>query len=214
MYVPKDFVLDDPRRIAEVIRTHSFAALITALDGEPPQATHLPFLYDPARGPKGTLLAHMARANGHWRDLARLAGAGGEALVVFQGPHAYVSPRWYETGPAVPTWNYVAVHAYGTPRLLDDPAGVRALLERLVATHEAGAAAPWSLDGQDPGYLARMMRAIVAFEVPVARLEAKAKLSQNRPPEDRRRVVSSLFAGGEPLATEVAVWMEALASEA
>lgn len=214
MYVPDAFALDDPQRIAEVIRAHGFAVLVTALDGAPPQVTHLPFLYEPARGPKGTLLAHMARANGQWRDLARLAGAGGEALVVFQGPHAYVSPRWYASGPAVPTWNYVAVHAYGTPRLIDDPARVRALLERLVATHEAGATAPWSLKDQDAGYLARMMRAIVAFEVAVTRLEAKAKLSQNRPREDRRRVVVSLSAGGDPLAAEVAAWMRALASEA
>ncbi|MFQ5773704.1 MAG: FMN-binding negative transcriptional regulator [Kiloniellaceae bacterium] len=207
MYVPDDFALDDAAAVAEVIRRHGFAVLVTAVDGRA-VASHLPFLFDPDRGAKGTLRAHMARANPQWRDLARLGETGGEALVVFQGPHAYVSPNWYGAQPAVPTWNYVAVHAAGTPRLVEEPGQVRAMLERLVRTHEAGLSEPWSLGSQDEAFVARMMRGIVAFEIPVARLEAKAKLNQNKRPEERRGAAAGLRAGGDPLADQVAALME------
>ena len=208
MYVPKTFALTDSAVVAEVIRSHGFAPLITAVGG-PPQATHLPFLYDADRGPHGTLIAHMARANPHWRDFSRLGAEGGEALVIFQGPHVYVSPRWYTGGPAVPTWNYVTVHAYGMPRVVEEPTQVRGILERLVETHESGSPRPWSLDSQDEKFLAGMMRGIVAFEIPLARIEAKAKLNQNRPPEDRRGVVDAL-ATHDDQAKEVAALMERL----
>ena len=166
MYVPDIFALDDPQRIAEVIARFNFALLVTALPGKAsgqasgraPTATHLPFLYDAERGPHGTLIAHMAKANPHWRDFAGLAEAGGEALVVFWGPHAYVSPSWYGPGDAVPTWNYIAVHAYGTPRPIADAAEVRAMLERLVATHEAGAAAPRPSNARPTSTAARPQR--------------------------------------------------------
>ena len=209
MYVPKTFALSDGAEIAEVIRRHDFALLITAADG-PPQATHLPFLYDADRGPHGTLIAHMARANPHWHDFARIAVKGGEALVIFQGPHVYVSPNWYTGGPAVPTWNYVTVHAYGTPRIVEEPTQVHGILDRLVKTHEDGSARPWSLDSQDDKFIAGMMRGIVAFEIPVARIEAKAKLSQNRPPEDRRGVVDALTTHGDAQAKDVAALMDRL----
>jgi transcriptional regulator len=114
-------------------------------------------------------------------------------LAVFSGPHAYVSPRWYAPGPAVPTWNYVSVHVYGAPRVIAETASVRALLDTLVGEYEAGA---WSLDAQDAEYIDRMMRGIVAFEMPVTRIEGKFKLSQNRPAEDRRRVAAELAASG------------------
>ena len=216
MYVPDIFALDDPQRIAEVIARFNFALLVTALPGQAsgqasgraPTATHLPFLYDAERGPHGTLIAHMAKANPHWRDFAGLAEAGGEALVVFWGPHAYVSPSWYGPGDAVPTWNYIAVHAYGTPRPIVDAAEVRAMLERLVATHEAGAAAPWSMASNDETYTARMQRGIAAFEIPIARIEAKAKLSQNKTPEVRGRVVTALRAAGDAEAAVLADWMD------
>jgi transcriptional regulator len=118
IYVPEDFQLDDSREIARIIGGFGFALLVTASDG-PPQASHLPFLLDPDQGPKGTLLAHMARANPQWREFRGLAERGDQALVAFQGPHAYISPTWYGPGEAVPTWNYVAVHAYGTPQVID-----------------------------------------------------------------------------------------------
>ncbi len=207
MYIPQQFVLTDREDIRAVLRDYAFAVLVTAVDGAPPQATHLPFLFDAAAGPNGTLIAHMARANPHWQDLVRLHEAGGEALVIFQGPHAYVSPRWYGAGAAVPTWNYLAVHAYGTPRLLEDTARVRRLLADLTATYEAGADEPWRLDGLDESYLAANLRAIVAFEIPVARLEAKAKLNQNKRPEDRQGVIAALRDREDPLGHEVAALM-------
>ena len=208
MYVPDDFALTDPARIREVMRDHDFALLVSVAENSV-QATHLPFLYDPEAGPNGALLAHMARANPHWRDLARLAEQGGEALIVFQGPHAYVSPTWYGPGPAVPTWNYVAVHAYGAPRLIEEPARVRALLERLGAIQEAGQPTPWSLDGQDQAYIARMLRGIVAFEIRVTRFEAKAKLNQNKRPDERRGAIAGLRASGGALAEAIAPPMDA-----
>jgi len=212
LYIPKDFFLDDPARIAEVLRGHGFAVVVSALEGAPPRATHLPIMFEAGRGAKGTLVAHMARANPHWRDFATLTATGGEALVVFSGPHAYVSPSWYAGGPAVPTWNYVAVHAYGVPRLVEDPARVRTVLCELVAANESSRAAPWSLEAQDETYLARMMRAIVVFEIPIARLEAKAKLNQNKSEEDRRGVIAALREGGDSTAAALATWMDALAS--
>lgn len=214
MYVPEPFALDDPARVAEVIRGFSFALLVSARDGQAPVATHLPILHDPEAGTNGTLLGHVARANPHWRDLEALGAAGGEVMVVFAGPQAYVSPSWYAPGPAVPTWNYVAVHAYGVPRLIDDPVRGRALLDRLVATYEAGSPAPWSTATQDEKYLDRMRRGIVAFEIPIARIESKAKLSQNRDVGDRRRVVQALRAAGDEGADALAEWMEAVALSA
>ena len=137
----------------------------------------------------------MARANPQWQDFAKLADGGGEALVIFQGPHAYVSPNWYGPGAAVPTWNYVAVHAYGPPQIMDDPARVRALLDRLVRVQETDSQTPWSMASQEDEYIERMMRGIVAFEIPVTRLEAKAKLSQNKelegPPRGCRGAVGA-----------------------
>ncbi len=207
MYVPEVFALADEAYARKVIDSHGFALLVTALDG-PPQASHLPFLLAPDHGPKGTLVAHMARANPQWRDLERLSAEDGEALVIFQGPHAYVSPTWYAGDQAVPTWNYLVVHAYGVPRLIEDSVRVRAVIERLVARHEAGSAAPWRIDSQEEKYVAAMLRGIVAFEIPIARLEAKAKLNQNKAPQDREGVVAGLRESGDPYAAALAEIME------
>ena len=210
MYIPKDFALEDREAAFALMKRFDFALVVSAPGGAV-AASHLPVLLDETRGDNGTLCAHMARANPQWRDFEKLAADGGEALVVFQGPHAYVSPTWYGGHqPAVPTWNYMAVHAYGRPRIMDDPAQVRGLLERLVATQEAGLEPPWSLDGQDEAFVAGMMRGIVAFEIPIARLEAKAKLSQNRTPEQRVGVVAALEANEDPLVRELARQMRVL----
>lgn len=197
MYVPEIFRLDDAAAMGAVIRDNSFGLLVTVSAQGLPQASHLPFDYDEAAGTRGRLLGHMARANPQWRDFEALAAAGGEALVVFQGAHGYVSPSWYGGGPAVPTWNYLAVHAYGRPRVVSDPEAVHGLLERMVEQHEAGFAAPWRMDDQDPAFLSRMQRGIVAFEIEVTRLEGKAKLSQNKPEAVRRKVVAALEAEGD-----------------
>ena len=218
MYVPEAFRLDDRDRITEVMRAFDFALLVTAPGGRP-QASHLPFLYDPEplseAGPQGTLLGHMARPNPQWRDFAALAEAGQEALVIFQGPHAYISPTWYGAGPpTVPTWNYVAVHAYGLPRVIEDTAEVRMLLDRLVVTQEAGLEPAWSTATLSEKYMAGMQRGLVAFEIPVSRLEAKAKLSQNKTPAQLAAATAVLEDAEALPARQTGIWMRrALDSE-
>jgi transcriptional regulator len=203
MYIPKQFQIADTAWCHALMRAQSFAAMITADDAGAPFATHVPILVDPARGPLGTLRGHVARANPHWRYLA----AGRPSLVVFSGAHAYVSPSWYATHPSVPTWNYVAVHATGTGTLVEDPARVTALLADLVRTYESSGPTAWSLEGLPADYLAGMQRGIVAFEIPIERLEGKAKLSQNRDAVDQARTREALAAAEDPLARAVAALM-------
>ena len=187
MYVPKAFREDDVARLHGFIRAWSFALLVTDVDGVP-GATHLPFVLDTAAGPQGRLIGHVARANPHWQAFDGTR----QALAVFGGPHAYVSPTWYATSPAVPTWNYAAIHAYGRPRILEGPEAARDAVTRLVDVHDPA----WRLADQPAEFIAGMLRGIVAFEMPIARLEGKLKLSQNRPAADRPGVVQKLRAGG------------------
>jgi transcriptional regulator len=203
MYIPNSFREDDARELHELIRQYNFGILVTQHEGAP-FATHLPFLIDASRGQHGVLLAHMARANPQWRDFA----GGGEALAIFQGPHTYISPSWYEVAPSVPTWNYAVVHAYGTPRIVDDHGELYRMLQRLVHTHESPRESPWPMDLPDE-YMDRMMRAVVGFEIEITRLEGKHKLSQNRPANDRRRVTEALGASGDTLDRAVAEMMRA-----
>jgi len=203
MYIPKQFQITDTAWCHALMRAQSFAVMITADDAGVPFATHLPILVDPARGPLGTLRGHVARANPHWSYLA----AGRPTLVVFAGAHAYVSPSWYATHPSVPTWNYVAAHATGTGTLVEDPAQVTALLADLVRIYEGGGPAVWSMDGLPGDYVAGMQRGIVAFEIPIERLEGKAKLSQNRDAVDQARTREALAASDDPLARAVAALM-------
>jgi transcriptional regulator len=203
VYVPKHFDASDVAWCHAHIRREPFALLVGVDQAGAPFATHLPILLDEAPSPLGTLLGHVARPNPQWQLFAPVR----PALVVFPGAHAYVSPSLYAQHPAVPTWNYVAVHAYGVPRVIEDPARVRALLDRLVRTFEDGRPAPWRMDSLPDSYLAGMIRGIVAFEIPIDRLEGKAKLSQNRPAGDQARVRAALAAEDDPLARAVAALM-------
>ena len=203
MYVPKHFEVTDTAWCHALMGAQSFALMITADDTGAPFATHLPILVDERRGPLGTLRGHVARANPHWRYLA----AGRPTLVVFSGAHAYVSPSWYATHPAVPTWNYVAVHATGIGALVEDAERVRALLADLVHVYEGAGPGAWSFEALAEDYVAGMQRGIVAFEIPIARLEGKAKLSQNRDAVDRGRTREALAASDDPVARAVAALM-------
>lgn len=203
MYVPKHFEVTDVAWCQALMRAQSFALMMTADDTGAPFATHLPILVDERRGPLGTLRGHVARANPHWRYLA----AGRPTLVVFSGAHAYVSPSWYATHPAVPTWNYVAVHASGTGALVEDAEQVRTLLADLVRVYESPGSEAWSLEALPADYVAGMQRGIVAFEIPIARLEGKAKLSQNRDAVDQGRTREALAASDDPVARAVAALM-------
>ncbi|HEX5832058.1 MAG TPA: FMN-binding negative transcriptional regulator, partial [Gemmatimonadaceae bacterium] len=172
---------------------HPFDALVTA-SSDGLFATHLPFVLHRARGPFGTLEGHVARANPHHRQTLVAA----EALVIFQGPDAYVTPAWYATksehGRVVPTWNYVAVHAYGTPRFTSDRAFLRRHLEALTARHEAGRDHPWGIGDAPADYIDQLERAIVGVEIEITRLEGKWKMSQNRSDADIDGVVRGLAA--------------------
>ena len=203
MYVPKHFDAPDAAWCHALIARESFALLVSTGADAIPFATHLPLLLDPARGPHGTLLGHVARANPH----ARLLADAAPTLAVFQGPHAYVSPAWYSAHPSVPTWNYVAVHASGVGALVEDAARVRALLADLVRAYEGAGGTAWSLDALPEDYMAGMQRGIVAFEIPIDRLEGKAKLSQNRDAVDQGRTREALGAADDPLARAVAAMM-------
>src|SRR6266511_5872245 len=203
MYVPKSFQIEDLTELHAFMRAYSFATLVTQQQGAP-FASHLPFLLDAERGPHGTLLAHMARANPQWRDFA----AGQAALVIFQGPHAYISPSWYEVAPSVPTWNYAVVHAYGVPRIVEDRSALYQMLKTLVDTHESTFERPWPMELPED-YLDKMTHAIVGFEIAITRLEGKLKLSQNRGENDRRHVAEALAASGDPLGEGVAKMMNA-----
>lgn len=168
----------------EAIRANAFGTLVTAgADGI--EATHLPFVLARDEGPLGTLYAHVARGNDH------IARHHGEVLSIFTGPHAYISPNGYP-GKAthhreVPTWNYIAVHAYGTPETFTDPDRLLDLLSRLTdqSEHDSGQAQPWKLSDAPADYVAPMLRGIVGIRLPIARIEGKWKLGQNRPAEDR-----------------------------
>jgi transcriptional regulator len=203
VYIPEAFRETDRKAIYQLMRQNSFATLIT-INGGVPLASHLPILVDSDRGDYGTLSAHMARANPQWRDF----GNGHKALAIFQGPHAYVSPSWYETHPSVPTWNYAVVHAYGTARPIDDRSELRKLLQASVQFYESGFEKPWTFDLPEK-FVKKMMDMIVGFEIPISRIEGKFKLSQNRSPADRNRVERTLENSADPLAKAVAELMAA-----
>ena len=186
MYIPKAFREDDITTLHKFMQAYSFATLITQHEGVP-FATHLPFIVDSERGPSGMLLAHMARANPQWHDF----NAEQEVLVIFQGPHAYVSPSWYEVELSVPTWNYAVVHAYGIPRIFEDSEELYQLLKILIETHEAQFENPWPFQLPDD-YLQKMMHGIVGFEIEITRLEGKFKLSQNRTESEQEKVIAAL----------------------
>lgn len=186
MYIPPAFLVEDAGRLAAFIQRHSFATLVTH-DGTAPFAGHLPMLYRPAVDGHGTLVSHMARANPQWRHFA----TGGEILAIFHGPHGYISPSWYQTAPAVPTWNYAAVHAYGVPTVITGQEQVAALLDEMIAAYESSFERPWPGD-LPPGYRDKLAQGIVAFEIAVTRLEGKFKLGQNRPEADVRGVFDAL----------------------
>ena len=193
MYIPPSNAEHDAGVIHDFIEANPLGALVTA-SAEGLFATHLPFVLDRARGPHGTLEGHVARANPHHRQ----ALATAEALVIFTGPDAYVTPTWYpakaEHGRVVPTWNYVAVHAYGTLRFVEDRAFLRRHLEQLTERHEAGRELPWAVTDAPADYVAQLERAIVGVEIAITRLEGKWKMSQNRPAADVDGVVRGLAA--------------------
>ena len=192
MYLPKHFEETRIEVLHELIRARPLGALV-ALTASGLEANHIPFEIDPQPQPYGTLRGHVARANPIWREHSRDV----EALVIFQGAGAYISPAWYpskpESGKVVPTWNYVVVHARGALQAIDDKAWLRAFVGRLTSRHEASFPEPWKITDAPPDYLEQMLGAIVGIEMRLTSLTGKWKVSQNRSAEDRQGVVSGLL---------------------
>ena len=201
----RQFQVADAATLRALVAAQPLATLVLSHNGAQ-HVNHVPLYLDPSRGPHGTLIGHVARANGVWPLLPRTA------VAVFHGPQAYVSPSWYPSkaidGKQVPTWNYAAVHAHGTLHAVDDPVRLRAILHTLSEQHEAHRAEPWRLDDAPPDYIEKMLRAIVGIELPVERWEGVWKLSQNRTEPDRAGVVSGLRAEGMPGADALADLMQ------
>jgi transcriptional regulator len=187
VYLPSHFTETREDVLLAHIERYDFALLVTQGNGL--IASQVPFLIERRDG-KLYLLGHLARPNPQCADLA----AGAEALAVFHGPHAYVSPSWYQAGPAVPTWNYASVHVYGTAHTISDKDWLSDLLRRLSERHETREAMPWRMQDQPEAFLNGMMNGIVGFEIAISRLEGKFKLSQNRPAGDRPRIIAALEA--------------------
>ena len=207
MYIPAHFAVD-PAAVDELLAKHGAADLITLTD-DGLLATMLPFAYEPSVGEHGALYGHVARNNDQWRKPAR-----GESLAIVRGPDSYVSPSYYsakaEHGRVVPTWNYLTAHVYGQLLVHDDPTWVEDVVRRLTAKHEAarlaspGQPPAWSVDDAPRAFIEGQLRAIVGLELQITRIEAKAKLSQNRPVGDIAGIVDGLAArGDDPMATAV-----------
>jgi len=204
MYIPQHFREERLEILQALMRDYPLATLVT-LTGGALSANHIPLLLDPSQGQYGVLRGHVARSNPLWRE----AQGGGEVLAVFTGPESYVSPSWYpskgETGKAVPTWNYAAVHAWGPLGIKDDPAWLRRHVEALTDAHEGHREPRWRVGDAPEDYLAGMVKAIVGIEIPVRRLEGKWKMSQNRTPDDRGGVLRALrrTPGGDAVADQI-----------
>jgi len=194
VYIPRAFERTDPDELCAFAAAHPFAVLVSAHNGEP-FATHLPLLVE---RDTGALVGHMARANPHWTELD-----GKPVLAIFSGPHAYVSPTWYEAENVVPTWNYVAVHATGTFRVLADEADAVRVLLATVRAYEGSGEGAWAPDAEG-AFFRGLVNGIVAFRVEAARWEGKWKLSQNQPPERREKVRAALAASTSAEARAVA----------
>jgi transcriptional regulator len=197
MYQPPHFIETDPVVLQALMRAHPLALLITAGPGGL-MANPLPFQFDPARGVKGTLLAHMAKANPQWREIE----AGAPVLAVFQGENAYITPSWYqtkqETGKVVPTWNYAIVQARGTGRAIQDPEWLMEQVSSLTQQHEEKRYQQWQVSDAPEAYVAAQLKGIVGVEIEISDLNGKWKVSQNRPLADRSKVAAGLADPTEP----------------
>jgi transcriptional regulator len=195
VYVPAHFNEDRVDVLHELIRASGLATLVS-MTADGMIASHAPFMLDPDPAPYGTLVGHLAKANPH----ARLADRGVQTLVIFQGPDGYITPSYYaakkEHGKVVPTWNYTAIHAYGTLEVFDDPDRLLDIVTRLTNRHESSRTQRWAVSDAPDDFVQGMLRGIVGIAVPIARLQGKVKMSQNRPASDQAGVVDGLRLDG------------------
>ncbi|MDG4889551.1 MULTISPECIES: FMN-binding negative transcriptional regulator [unclassified Mesorhizobium] len=202
MYIPPAFRDDNRESLMATIRAARLATLVTAT-AEGPQATPLPLLLNESEGEHGTIYGHVAKANPQWR-----APVLGDGLAIFMGPDAYVTPAWYqtkqETGKVVPTWNYLAVHAYGPIEFFEDADRLLEIVTRLTNLHEGGRPSPWSVSDAPPDFIQAQLKGIVGLRMPITRLQGKRKMSQNRNAADRAGVATGLAASDRPSDRDVA----------
>lgn len=198
MYIPKHFRIDDKETIYDFIEKYSFATLFSQHNGEP-YATHLPLLLNKG---ENALYGHFALANKQWEDARQQ-----QVLAVFQGPHCYISPSWYETTKAVPTWNYVSIHIYGKIEIIEDKNRVLNSLNELVNRYETSDS-PYKYNELDPDFIEGMSKGIVAFKIDITKIEAKAKLSQNHPVKRRELVIKQLESFSDHNNKQVAALMK------
>jgi transcriptional regulator len=201
MYIPPHFAEDRLDVLHDAIRRTGLANLVT-LGPDGLMASPLPLMIDPADGPYGTLYGHLAKANPQWRTTPPV-----DALAIFMGPDAYVSPGWYatkrETGKVVPTWNYITVHAAGPVSFFEDATNLLDVVTRLTDRHEAGRADPWAVNDAPAPFVASQLKGIVGFRMPIRTLQGKWKLSQNRPAADRAGVAAGMTEDGVPMAAMI-----------
>lgn len=206
MYIPSYFTDDDLASLHGQIEATRLATLVT-FDEAGLQASHIPLLLDPSQGARGTLFGHLAKANPQWKALK----TGAEALLIFQGPDAYISPSFYaakaEHGKVVPTWNYLAVHAYGRADVFTDHERLLQVVSSLTNKHETGRAEPWAVSDAPADYIDKMLNGIVGFAIPIERLEGKRKLNQNRSAEDIAGVSKGLALSQDPSDQKIAQLM-------
>ncbi|MBN8203312.1 FMN-binding negative transcriptional regulator [Bacillus sp. NTK034] len=198
MFIPKDFQLNDEEMIYDFIEKYSFATLFSQHNGEP-YATHLPLTLNKG---ESALYGHFARPNEQWKDIKKQ-----QVLVVFQGPHCYISPSWYETMKAVPTWNYVSIHLYGKMETVEDPKVIFNSLNDMVKKYESSDS-PYNLSDVDPSLIEGMSKGIVAFKINISKIEAKAKLSQNHSVERQQLVIKQLENSAEKNNLQIASLMK------
>lgn len=201
MYIPSAFKIEDGERLRAFIEANAFATVISESSNRL-FASHLPLLLEGKPDGGAFLSGHLALANPQSRDFE----TGKEVLCVFQGPHSYISPAWYQTSPAVPTWNYAAVHVYGRPSLITDQTRLAAVLDETIRRYEGGNAEAYQVS-LPPEYRAKMMKGIVGFQITISRIEGKFKLGQNRSPEDVASVYEQLRASSSPDARGLADFM-------
>ena len=202
MYIPTAFAESDMTKLNDFIEQYSFGLLVSQVEGQS-FASHLPFLLERATGSHGCLIGHMARANPQWKE-----ASGQKVLAIFSGPHAYISPTWYDSEQVVPTWNYAAVHVYGQAQIIEDPDGLLQIVQATVTTYEQGMPKPWSFDGSGK-FVERMLTQIVGFRIQIDRIEGKCKLNQNHPAERRKKVTRALRDQDGENAQAVASMMQA-----
>ena len=211
MYIPAAFREDRIERLSELMRNYPLATLVT-MGSSGLIASHVPLLYESLPDSPGILRGHLSRANPQWQDFRSEV----EALAIFAGPEAYISPSWYATkqqhGRVVPTWNYATVHAYGNLEVYTEPARLRKLLATLTTEHEKRYS-PWTMSDAPPEFIDGLLNAIVGIDIRLTRLEGKWKVSQNRPPEDRHGVIEGLTAKGDAKSKAMADLVRELSPE-